>query len=114
MLYKFENTEKSINDAVETVKVDVKAIIHEENLHAQEKVKEICDSLEQRLGDLDKVTKKKTAKIQSICKSFFDNYEQEVKHMKGSYIEMRDSFDMWSRNVKKPQELKEAALYALE
>jgi hypothetical protein len=34
--------------------------------------------------------------------------------MKLSYIEMRDSFDMWSRNIKKPSELKEAALYAFE
>jgi len=34
--------------------------------------------------------------------------------MKQSYIEMRDSFDMWNRNIKKPNELKEAALYALE
>lgn len=34
--------------------------------------------------------------------------------MKHSYIEMRDSYDMWARNVQKPQELKEAALFALE
>lgn len=34
--------------------------------------------------------------------------------MKQGYIEMRDSYDMWSRNIKKPSELKEAALYALE
>ena len=34
--------------------------------------------------------------------------------MKHKYIEMRDSFDLWSRNVLKPQELSKAALYALE
>lgn len=27
---------------------------------------------------------------------------------------MRDSFDMWSRNVKQPNEMKEATLFALE
>jgi hypothetical protein len=34
--------------------------------------------------------------------------------MKLTYIEMRDSYDMWLRNIKKPQDLKEAALFALE
>jgi hypothetical protein len=34
--------------------------------------------------------------------------------MKQSFIEMRDSFDLWNRNMRKPTELKEAALYALE
>jgi hypothetical protein len=31
MIYKFENTEKSINDAVESVKMDVRQIIADEN-----------------------------------------------------------------------------------
>ena len=46
------------------------------------KIKEVCDDLEIKLSELDKITKKKTSKIQSICKQFFENYENEVKHMK--------------------------------
>ena len=53
-------------------------------------------------------------KIQEVCKGFFENYENEVRHMKQGYIEMRDSFDSWNRNMKKPSDIKEAALYALE
>lgn len=34
--------------------------------------------------------------------------------MKLSYVEMRESFEMWNRNIKKPSELKEATLYSLE
>ena len=75
MLSKFENTDRNINDAVESVKVDVRTIINEENQISQMKVKEVCDSLESRLSELSSTTKKKTAKISSICKSFFDNYE---------------------------------------
>lgn len=77
-------------------------------------MKHTCSGLESKLSELAKTTKRKTEKIQEVCKQFFDNYEGEVKHMKQSYIEMRDSFDMWNRNIRKPSELKEAALYALE
>jgi hypothetical protein len=76
-------------------------------------VKETCSKLETKLGDLEKKSKRKTNKIQTVCKNFFDRFEDEVKGMKHSYIEMRDSYDMWARNVLKPQELKEATLFAL-
>lgn len=64
--------------------------------------------------ELAKSTKSKTAKIQTVCKNYFEKFEEDVKGMKHKYIEMRDSFDLWSRNVLKPQELSKAALYALE
>ena len=52
--------------------------------------------------DLAKSTKSKTAKIQTVCKNYFEKFEEDVTGMKHKYIEMRDSFDLWSRNVLKP------------
>lgn len=81
---------------------------------SEQRVQETCNKLDVKLLELEKKSKRKTNMIQTVCKNFFDKFEEDVKGMKHSYIEMRDSYDMWARNVLKPQELKEATLFALE
>ena len=49
-----------------------------------------------------------------MCGNFFEKVEEEMKTYRVKYQEMMDSFDVWNKNHKKPSDLREAALYALE
>jgi hypothetical protein len=49
-----------------------------------------------------------------VCRNFFEKLEEEIKTYRIKFGEMTDSFDVWNKNHKKPSDLKEAALYALE
>lgn len=49
-----------------------------------------------------------------MCRGFFEKIEEEIKTYRVKFTEMTDSYDVWNKNHKKPSDLKEAALYALE
>ncbi len=46
--------------------------------------------------------------------NFFEKIEEDMKTFKVRFQEMTDSFDLWNKNHKKPSDIREAALYALE
>lgn len=66
------------------------------------------------MSKLDSKTKAKVAKIKEICSNFFKSYEDSLVQMKNQFIEVHDAFQSWNRNVVKPNEIKEATLFALE
>jgi hypothetical protein len=46
--------------------------------------------------------------------NFFEKLEEEIKTYRTKFQEMTDSYDLWNKNHKKPSDLREAALFALE
>jgi hypothetical protein len=74
----------------------------------------ITDKLDYKIDELDKKTKRKASSIQDVCRNFFEKLEEEMKTYRVKYGEMTDSYDVWNKNHKKPSDLREAALYALE
>ena len=77
-------------------------------------VQQLIGKVEFKIDELDRKTKKKAAGIQDICRGFFEKLEEEMKTYRVKFGEMTDSYDVWNKNHKKPSDLKEAALYALE
>jgi DNA-binding transcriptional MerR regulator len=60
---KFELVNRNINESIDIVKQEVKSIIAEENMILKDNVKEQCEKLDSKLGEVEKVSLKKTSKI---------------------------------------------------
>jgi hypothetical protein len=66
------------------------------------------------VDDIDRRVKRKGQSIQDICTQYFEKMQGEIDRYIIVYNDMRDSYDSWNKNIKKPFDLKEAALFALE
>ena len=99
---------------IDKVRGECKQWISEERDRTLDEVNSLIGKVETKIDDLDKKTKKKAASIQDVCRNFFEKLEEEIKSYRTKFAEMTDSYDVWNKNHKKPSDLKEAALYAIE
>ena len=105
---------QSTQALIEKVRTESKQWITEEKDRIMEEVQSLLAEVYNKIDELDKKTKKKATSIQDVCRNFFEKLEEEIKTYRVKFGEMTDSFDVWNKNHKKPSDLKEAALYALE
>ena len=113
-LKRLDASKEATQALIEKVRAESKIWTQEEKDRTMEEVQVLMGTLDTKIEELDKKTKKKANSIQDICRNFFEKLEEEIKTYRTRFAEMTDSYDVCNKNHKKPSDLKEAALYALE
>ena len=109
-----EVTKHNLFDQIEYTREQLMSNSKQEFEGFQLKIEDFRDQLQNLMKDTNSRTKSKILKIKDVCTNFFKTYEEQLNHMKSQFVEVHDAFLSWNRNVVRPNEIKEATLYALE